>query len=98
MVIPTQPVKGLSGDYIFKTKKNMVYKLSRKEESDIYCTGIQVLNPKKINDKIKKTDDFNILWKRLIKKKQLYVSDIKPERWFTVDNIENYKDLKKKFK
>ena len=98
MVIPTKPVKGLSGDYIFRNNKNIVSKLSRNKESDIYCTGIQVLNPKKINDKVKKTDDFNILWKKLIRKKQLYVSDVRPKRWFTVDNIENYKNLKKKFK
>ena len=73
-------------------------RLSRKVKSDIYCTGIQVLNPKKINDKIKSTDDFNILWKRLIKIKQLYVSDVMPKKWYTVDNVDNYKNLKKIFK
>ena len=96
MIIPTRPVKGLAGDYIFR-KKNIIQKLSRKVKSDIYCTGIQVLNPKKINDKIKSTDDFNILWKRLIKIKQLYVSDIVPKKWYTVDNVDNYKQLKKFF-
>ena len=94
MLIPTKPRSGLDGDYIFR-KKNIINKLSRKDKSDIYCTGIQVLNPKKINKKIQKTDDFNILWKRLIKIKQLYVSNILPEKWFTVDNNENYKKLKK---
>jgi len=44
MIIPTKPIKGLAGDYIFK-KRNIVQKLSRKNKSDIYCTGIQVLNP-----------------------------------------------------
>ena len=48
---------------------------------------------KKINQKIKPTDDFNILWKRLMKIKQLYVSDIEPKKWYTVDNIENYNNL-----
>ena len=97
MIIPTHPVEGLAGDYIFR-KKNLVTSLSRKKPSDIYCTGIQVLNPRKINKVIKPTTNFNILWKKLILKKQLYVSDIRPKRWFTVDNIENYKNLKKKFK
>ena len=96
MIIPTKPIKGLAGDYIFR-KKNIVQKLSRNDISDIYCTGIQVLNPKKINDKIKSTDDFNILWKRLIKIKQLYVSDVMPKKWYTVDSIDNYKELKKIF-
>jgi len=97
MIIPTKPIKGLAGDYIFR-KKNIIQGLSRKIKSDIYCTGIQVLNPKKINDKIKSTDDFNILWKRLIKIKQLYVSDVMPKKWYTVDNVDNYKKLKKIFK
>ena len=94
MIIPTKPIYGLDGDYIFRNK-NIVYKLSRKQKSDIYCTGIQVLNLKKINKLIKRTSDFNILWKRLIKIKQLYVSNILPEKWFTVDNNENYIKLKK---
>ena len=97
MIIPTKPIKGLAGDYIFR-KKNIIQGLSREVKSDIYCTGIQVLNPKKINDKIKSTDDFNILWKRLIKIKQLYVSDVMPKKWYTVDNVDNYKKLKKIFK
>ena len=97
MIIPTKPIKGLAGDYIFR-KKNIIQGLSRKVKSDIYCTGIQVLNPKKINDKIKSTDDFNILWKRLIKIKQLYVSDVMPKKWYTVDSVDNYKKLKKIFK
>jgi NDP-sugar pyrophosphorylase family protein len=96
MIIPTKPIQGLAGDYIFR-KKNIIQRLSRKVKSDIYCTGIQVLNPKKINDKIKSTDDFNILWKRLIRIKQLYVSDIMPKKWYTVDNVDNYKKLKKIF-
>ncbi len=96
MIIPTKPIKGLAGDYIFR-KKNIVQKLSRKNISDIYCTGIQVLNPKKINDKIMPTDNFNNLWKRLIKIRQLYVSDVMPKKWYTVDSVDNYKKLKKIF-
>ena len=96
MLIPTKPVKGLKGDYIFR-KKNLVSSLSRAKKSDVYCTGIQVLNPKKINNKIKPTGDFNILWKKLIRIKQLYVSDVMPRKWYTVDDVENYKNLKKFF-
>ena len=94
MIVPTKPQFGLDGDYIFR-KKKIVYKLSRKIKTDNYCTGIQVLNPKGINKYIKYTDDFNVLWKRLIKINQLYVSNVMPKKWFTVDNLENYKNLQK---
>ena len=96
MLIPTKPVKGLKGDYIFR-KKNLIINLSRSKKSEIYCTGIQVLNPKRINKKITPTEDFNNLWKKLIKIKQLYVSDVMPRKWYTVDDVENYKNLKKFF-
>jgi MurNAc alpha-1-phosphate uridylyltransferase len=79
---------GLEGDYIFRGRNNIIQKLSRTKKTDIYCTGIQVLDIKNINKKIKKTDDFNILWKELIKINQLRVSNIMPEKWFTVDNFE----------
>ena len=88
--------KKIERDYY--KKGNVVKKLSRTQKSDIYCTGIQILNPKKINDKIKPTDDFNILWKKLIKIRQLYVSDVMPKKWYTVDNLDNLKKLKKIFK
>ena len=96
MLIPTKPVKGLKGDYIFR-KKNLVSNLSRAKKSEIYCTGIQVLNPKRINKRISPTEDFNILWKKLIRIKQLYVSDVMPRKWYTVDDVKNYKNLKKFF-
>jgi len=94
MIIPTKPINGLDGDFIFQNK-NIVNHLSRKKKSNIYCTGIQVLNPQKINLEIKSTNDFNILWKRLIKIKQLYVSNIMPKNWFTIDDVKSYKILKR---
>ena len=64
-LVPVKPVKNLEGDYIHK-KKNIVLKLSRKEKSDIYCSGIQIVNPYKVNKVVNRTENFNILWKKLI--------------------------------
>ena len=94
MLVATKPIQGLEGDYIFK-RKNIIKSLSRKKVSKEYCTGIQILNPKKINEKITNSNNFNLLWNKLIKIKQLYVSNVYPKKWFTVDNIQNYKKLKK---
>jgi len=95
-LVPVKPVKNLEGDFIHR-KRNIVTKLSRKDKSDIYCSGIQILNPYKINKTVKKTEDFNILWKSLIKKKKLFVSDIIPDHWFTIDNIEQWRMYNKKY-
>ena len=94
-LIPVKPVKNLEGDFIHR-KKNIVTKLSREIKSDIYCSGIQIINPYRINETIKKTDDFNNLWKKLIMKKKLKVSDILPNNWFTIDSLIQLKMYKKK--
>tara|TARA_B100000287_G_C20281011_1_gene642012 strand:- start:54 stop:677 length:624 start_codon:yes stop_codon:yes gene_type:complete len=94
-LVPVKPIKNLEGDFIHK-KKNIVLKLSRKEKSDIYCSGIQIVNPYKINKIINETQDFNILWKKLILKKKLIVSDIAPKKWFTIDNLKQLKSFRKK--
>ena len=94
MLIPVNPIKDLDGDYIFH-KNNIVHNLSRNKISNIYCSGIQILNPFIINKIIKPCEDINLLWKNLIKKKRLLVSDQMPKKWFTVDNIKQFKRLKK---
>ena len=94
MLIPVNPIKGLDGDYIFHNN-NIVYKLTRNKINNIYCSGIQILNPFVINKMIRPCEDFNLLWKNLIKKKKLLVSDQMPKKWFTVDNIKHLKRLKK---
>ena len=96
LLVPVKPVKNLEGDFIHR-KKNIVTKLSRKDKSDIYCSGIQILNPYKINKTVKKTEDFNMLWKRLIRKKKLLVSNVIPDHWFTIDNIKQLKIYNKKY-
>lgn len=92
MVIPVQPVEGLEGDFIFHTN-NVVHELSRIKTSNIYCSGIQIINPVKINSTISVTEDFNLLWNQLIERKQLYCSDVYPSKWFTVDTIEQLNTL-----
>lgn len=97
MIVPVKPVTGLDGDYIF-SKKNLVTKLSRTNIAPIYASGIQVLNPFKINKIAKqKKNNFNDLWKFLIKKKELVVSNYKPKKWYTIDSLENLKKFKKKY-
>ncbi len=96
-VIPVRPIKDLDGDYIH-SEKNIVKELSRKKKSKIYCSGIQIINPYKIQNTIQKTEDFNVLWSRLIKKKKLYVSDIILKKWYTIDNVNQLQAYEKDFK
>jgi len=95
MVVPVKPVQGLEGDFIFQ-KDGVVTKLDRNEKSDIYCSGIQIVNPKKINELIPPSEDFNVVWKELIKLKQLYCSGIYPKNWFTVDTVTQLNFINKK--
>jgi hypothetical protein len=87
MVIPVKPIAGLEGDFIFHDNY-VVTELNRQKQSDAYCSGIQVLNPAKINQLMEPCDDFYIVWKNLIEKKLLYSSHVYPDKWFAVDTID----------
>ena len=91
MLVPTNPIKGLDGDYIIANEKNVVKKLSRVEKSTIYCSGIQILNPYLISKNTKKVDDFNQVWKQLIPLHQLKISNALPDYWYAIDNLEQLK-------
>ena len=66
-------------------------KISRIEKSNIYCSGIQILNPYLINKNTKKADDFNQVWKQLIPLHQLKISNALPDYWYAIDNLEQLK-------
>lgn len=88
MLVPVMPVPGLEGDYIFH-QKQIVYEVNRSKISETYCSGIQILNPHKINVTTTDEGDFYSVWEQLIAQKQLLVSCVYPKKWFAVDTLEH---------
>jgi NDP-sugar pyrophosphorylase family protein len=93
MVVPVRPVVGLEGDYIFH-RNGFVTALSRTKESDIYCSGVQIINPAKVNRLTREGNDFYSLWTQLIAQQELLASRIYPKRWFSVNTEEQLDRLK----
>jgi NDP-sugar pyrophosphorylase family protein len=92
LLIPARPVEGIEGDYIFR-RGATVTDISREEVSDIYCSGIQILNPRRVNELTQRCEDFNDIWRQLIARGQLLVSPVYPRRWFAVDTVEQLRAL-----
>ena len=95
MVVPVKPVEGLEGDYIIH-KNNVVKRLSRQEPTEMYCSGIQIIHPKKVNSLVQSADNFYDVWKALIEKESLYCSNLYPSKWYAVDTLQQlstYKEL-----
>lgn len=88
MVVPVHPVVGLEGDYIFHDEKNFVLELNRNKPAPTYCSGIQVLNPAKINRLASGSGDFYAVWNSLIAQRQLMVSEVYPKKWISIDTFE----------
>ena len=87
MIVPVDPIIGIEGDSILD-QDGVVYKLSREIKTNKYCSGIQVLNPYKINLLIGKCDDFYQVWNGLMEKSQLSASELYPNPWFSVDTLD----------
>ncbi len=88
MLVPVRPIAGLTGDYI-RHDRGCVTGLSRTDPTDIYCSGIQVLNPARVSALTAPGDDFYAIWRQLIEQRQLWVSSVYPKRWLTVDTVED---------
>jgi NDP-sugar pyrophosphorylase family protein len=84
MLVPVKPVAGLEGDYIFH-EAGSVTDLDRQRPSDIYCSGIQILNPHRVSSSTSEGEDFYSVWRQLIAARQLMVSSVYPKAWLAVD-------------
>lgn len=87
MLVPVIPVPGIEGDFI-RYDGDTVIAVKRNEPQDIYCSGMQVINPKKVSELIDRSDDFYQVWNGLIQNRQLKVAHIYPNHWYSVDTLE----------
>ena len=96
MLVPVTPVAGLEGDFIFHDDWT-VTEVNRHKPSDIYCSGIQILNPARVNALTEDGGDFYSVWSQLIEKRKLGVSRVYPKRWISVDTVEQLDNLNSQF-
>ncbi len=94
MLVPVRPLAGLEGDYVFH-QDHLVTEITREKRTDIYCSGIQVLNPARLNQITSEGASFYDLWQQLINSQQLFISSVYPKKWFAVDTIEQLASLNK---
>jgi NDP-sugar pyrophosphorylase family protein len=87
MLVPVIPIPMIEGDYI-DHEDGWVTGVQRLEPKEIYCSGIQVINPCKVASSVGETDDFYTVWNSLISMKQLRVSKVYPKPWFSIDTLE----------
>lgn len=92
MIVPVKPIAGLDGDFIFQDNQ-IVTRLDRHAPAPTYCSGIQVMNPQRVRCLTEEVDDFSALWEQLISQTQLRASRVYPKEWFSVDTIEQLKEL-----
>lgn len=88
MLVPVKPIAMIEGDFI-EHNNGLVTGLQRTIPKDIYCSGMQVLNPSKIVKLTKNNGDFYTIWNALILIRQLFVSNIYPKEWFSLDTLEH---------
>lgn len=87
MVVPVKPVPGLEGDFIDHVERR-VTRIQREDPTEVYCSGIQILNPHRIASTTEEADSYYGVWAQLMARNQLYMSSVYPDRWFAVDTVE----------
>jgi len=81
------PVKtDLDADNIL-LEGDRIVSISRETKSNLYASGIQILNPKRINESISGYTNFYDVWKALIEKEMLYCTKYMPTEWKIFDRL-----------
>ncbi len=88
MLVPVRPLANVEGDYIEHIGSGLVVGIDRHKPTDIYCSGIQILNPARVASLVGNEGDFYSAWRQLISREELYVSSVYPKKWFTFDTLE----------
>jgi NDP-sugar pyrophosphorylase family protein len=91
MIVGTSPVNGVSGDYLEIDKNNNIISLSRTIKTRQYCSGLQIINPYKVNKLSEPYNNFYSVWNYLIEKKEIKLSGISPDFWNSYDEINQIK-------
>ncbi len=89
MVVGVEPVDGVAGDYIEYDESNTIVRLDRDNVTDKYCSGLQIINPFKVNDTTAECDNFYDVWKQLKYMGELKVSNVLPTKWRCYDDIKS---------
>ncbi len=87
MIVPVAPLAGIEGDFVAE-RANRVTHIGRDISTNLYCSGIQVLNPARVCSITPSTGDFYAIWRALIEASELGVASIYPKPWFSVDTLE----------
>ena len=97
ILLIVKPNKNFKGDYII-LKNKKIDGISRKKKTKLFASGIQIINPYKINKivKSKKIDNFNKLWSFLIKKNKIGYTKIYRKKWSSFDTLEQIKKYQNK--
>jgi NDP-sugar pyrophosphorylase family protein len=91
MLVPIKPIPMIEGDYI-NHANGVVTRIQRDDPTDLYCSGIQVLNPAKVASLTTCEGNFYSIWHQLVDQCQLGASSVYPHPWFSVDTLEQLAD------
>jgi NDP-sugar pyrophosphorylase family protein len=87
MLVPVKPITGYDGDFITQDA-NFVLSMNRSKPTDLYCSGVQILNPSLIFKEYYPVEDFSLLWAQMIARGSLMCSHLRAENWFALDTLE----------
>ena len=92
-----KPNENFKGDYII-LKNRKIDRISRNKKTNLFASGIQIINPNKINKILKnrKIDNFNKLWRFLIKKNKIGYTKVYKKKWSSFDTAEQIKKYQNK--
>lgn len=87
MIVPVRPIDGVEGDFV-EACLGRVNRIGREIRSELYASGIQVLNPSRVADIAGECEEFYTVWRSMIAVGELGCASPYPRPWFSIDTLE----------
>lgn len=84
-IIPTPFKKGMDSDHIEHEKDKKIKSITREKKTKYCASGLQIINPFKVNEKIKNANNWYEIWNFLIEDSNLYSTNYTLKEWKTFD-------------
>ena len=91
MVIPVDRNLAIEGDFVAADTESRVTALGPDVESDLCCSGMQVINLAEVRRTTTEPESFRGVWTQLMETRSLAMSRVQPSSWAAVDTWDQLK-------
>lgn len=94
-LVPVKKTPGMNADFLTHDARMRILQINREEERPYCASGLQVCNPLVINKTIAPSDNWYVVWNKMIQRRILRTTNTTALKWQTYDRLDQLMETTK---